>query len=96
MNKVLSNLSEAEMMSLFLNQEQESSIGDMHSQQSYSEHVDHEVLCAVRAMNDEIVSESGGMSSKTHLEQAVQVFIDLVWADHQDKCADQQADNVPF
>ena len=94
MNRVLSNLSQEEIESLLT--DCQSAIGDMHSQQSYREHVDHEVLCAVRAMNDEIVAESGGMSSKTHLEHAVQVFIDLVWDNHQEKCADQQADNVPF
>ena len=94
MNRVLSNLSQKEIESLLT--DCQSAIGDMHSQQSYREHVDHEVLCAVTAMNDEIVAESGGMSSKTHLEQAVQVFIDLVWDTHQEKCADQQADNVPF
>lgn len=92
----LSNLSDAEMISLLMTQDQESAIGDMHSQQSYREHLDHEGLTWISALNDEIVAESGGISSKADLEKAVQEFIDLAWDKHQEQCADQLADNVPF
>ena len=85
----LSHLSEAEMISLLLNQEKESAIGDMHSQQSYREHLEHEALNVVSGMWGELLAESGGQATRKDLEDAFAVFFDLVLDDHND-------DSLPF
>tara|TARA_S200002703_G_scaffold70247_1_gene60847 strand:- start:412 stop:699 length:288 start_codon:yes stop_codon:yes gene_type:complete len=82
MNKVLSNLSESEMMSLFLKQEQESAIGDMHSQQQYLEYLDHEVLSVCTAMWGEVLAEKGVKATRHNLEDAFAPFFDVVMAKH--------------
>jgi len=87
----LSNLSEAEMISLLLTQEKESAIGDMHSQQSYREHLDHEALNVVGAMWGEILAEKGCNAARKDLVSAFDVFFDLVIAKH-----NADSDELPF
>ena len=88
----LPNLSESEMMSLFLKQEQESSIGDMHSQQSYREHLDHEALSVSTAMWGEVLAEKGFKATRQDLENAFAVFFDIVMAKHKSDSSDE----LPF
>lgn len=87
----LSNLSDAEMISLLMTQDQESAIGDMHSQQSYREHLDHEALNVVGAMWGEILAEKGFNAARKDLVSAFDVFFDLVIAKH-----NADSDELPF
>ena len=77
----LPNLSEAEMVSLLLNQEQESAIGDMHSQQQYREYLDHEVLSSCTAIWGEVLLEKGAKATRQDLENAFEPFFDVVFYD---------------
>ena len=78
----LPNISEAEMISLLLNEEQESSIGDMHSQQQYREYLDHEVLSVCTAVWGEVLAEKGAKATRQNLEDAFSPFFDVVMAKH--------------
>ena len=89
MNRVLSNLSQEEIDSLLT--DCQSAIGDMHSQQQYREHLDHEALNVVGAMWGEILAEKGYNAARKDLVSAFDVFFDLVIAKH-----NADSDELPF